>query len=121
MRGAQAYAVVADLGKVEDCKRTVDEAVEKMGGLDILVNRCGEGGSGTTRPCEDRWCLSLRAGWHIIRILVRLARWGMRGSQPTYPFLHGWSATAALLAACKHVFPPGMSGYMSCFTWMLHF
>lgn len=32
--------MVADLGKVEDCKRTVDEAVEKMGGLDILVNRC---------------------------------------------------------------------------------
>lgn len=39
MYDAQAFAVVADLGKISDCKRTVDEAVEKMGGLDILVNR----------------------------------------------------------------------------------
>ncbi len=31
---------MADLLKVIDCKRTVEEAVAKMGGLDILVN-CG--------------------------------------------------------------------------------
>jgi NAD(P)-dependent dehydrogenase (short-subunit alcohol dehydrogenase family) len=37
----QGYAVTADLGKIADCKRTVQEAVEKMGGLDILVNRLG--------------------------------------------------------------------------------
>ena len=36
----QGYSVVADLLKVSDCKRTVEEAVQKMGGLDILVN-CG--------------------------------------------------------------------------------
>lgn len=35
----QGYSVVADLLKVEDCKRTIEEAVQKMGGLDILVNR----------------------------------------------------------------------------------
>lgn len=36
----QGYSVVADLLKVSDCKRTVEEAVAKMDGLDILVN-CG--------------------------------------------------------------------------------
>ena len=36
----QGYSVVADLLKVSDCKRTVEEAVARMGGLDILVN-CG--------------------------------------------------------------------------------
>ncbi|CAL5222895.1 g5324 [Coccomyxa viridis] len=36
----QAYSIVADLMDVSEAKRTIDEAVEKMGGLDILVN-CG--------------------------------------------------------------------------------
>jgi NAD(P)-dependent dehydrogenase (short-subunit alcohol dehydrogenase family) len=33
------YAIVADLTKEEDMKRAVQEAISKMGGLDILVNR----------------------------------------------------------------------------------
>lgn len=33
------HAVVADLTKEEDMKRAIPEAVAKMGGLDILVNR----------------------------------------------------------------------------------
>ena len=36
----QGFSVVADLLNVSDCKRTVEEAVKMMGGLDILVN-CG--------------------------------------------------------------------------------
>ena len=35
---AQAYSIVADLMDVSEAKRTIDEAVEKMGGLDILVS-----------------------------------------------------------------------------------
>ena len=34
----QGYSIVGDLMDVSDAKRTIDEAVEKMGGLDILVN-----------------------------------------------------------------------------------
>lgn len=33
------HAIVADLTKVEDMKRAIEEAIAKMGGLDILVNR----------------------------------------------------------------------------------
>ena len=33
--------MVADLLKVADCARTIEEAVTKMGGLDILVNSGG--------------------------------------------------------------------------------
>ncbi|CAK0786472.1 hypothetical protein CVIRNUC_009685 [Coccomyxa viridis] len=36
----KGFSVVADLLNVSDCKRTVEEAVKMMGGLDILVN-CG--------------------------------------------------------------------------------
>lgn len=34
----QGYSIVADLMDVSEAKRTIDEAVEKMGGLDILVS-----------------------------------------------------------------------------------
>lgn len=37
----QGHSVVADLMKVSDCTRTIEEAVAKMGGLDILVNSGG--------------------------------------------------------------------------------
>ena len=37
---SQGHSVVADLLNVSEAKRTVEEAVQKMGGLDILVN-CG--------------------------------------------------------------------------------
>lgn len=33
----QGHSVVADLLKVSDCTRTIEEAAAKMGGLDILV------------------------------------------------------------------------------------
>lgn len=33
------HAIVADLTKEEDMKRAIEEAISKMGGLDVLVNR----------------------------------------------------------------------------------
>ncbi len=39
--GRRAIAVQADLSKVPDCLRLVDEAVEFLGGLDGLVNNAG--------------------------------------------------------------------------------
>lgn len=33
------HAIVADLTKEADMKRAIEEAITKMGGLDILVNR----------------------------------------------------------------------------------
>jgi glucose 1-dehydrogenase/3-oxoacyl-[acyl-carrier protein] reductase len=39
--GARAVAVHGDLGRVEECRRVVDEAAEAFGGLDVLVNNGG--------------------------------------------------------------------------------
>ena len=54
---SQGYSIVADLMDVSDAKRTIDEAVAKMGGLDILVF------PGTTQPCTvQSACLACPAG-----------------------------------------------------------
>lgn len=31
------YSVIADVGKEQDCKNIIDVAVEKLGGVDILI------------------------------------------------------------------------------------
>lgn len=36
-------SIVADLTKEEDMIRAVKETIEKLGGLDILINRCMHG------------------------------------------------------------------------------
>ena len=40
-RGAQAIAVRADVGQARDAQRMVQEAVERLGGLSVLVNSAG--------------------------------------------------------------------------------
>ena len=39
--GAEVLAVAADVSKGEDTRRLVDEAVERFGGIDVLVNNAG--------------------------------------------------------------------------------
>lgn len=39
--GRRAHTLAADLGRVSECERLVDAAVEFLGGLDILVNNAG--------------------------------------------------------------------------------
>ena len=39
--GSRAVAIQANLGKVEECFRLVDEAAAFLGGLDILINNAG--------------------------------------------------------------------------------
>jgi len=39
--GAEVLAVAADVSKGEDARRLVDEAVERFGGIDVLVNNAG--------------------------------------------------------------------------------
>ena len=40
-KGGEAIAVIGNVGKIEDCQRFVDVAVENYGTLDILVNNAG--------------------------------------------------------------------------------
>ncbi len=39
--GGQAIAVQCDVSRAADCKRAIDQTVEKLGGLDILFNNAG--------------------------------------------------------------------------------
>ena len=55
----QGYSIVADLMDVSETKRTIDEAVEKMGGLDILVSP-----PSSTKPSRRSFVLSQHT-WQI--------------------------------------------------------
>src|SRR3954466_455404 len=41
--GRRCIAVQADVAKPEDCQRFVDEAVDKLGRVDVLINNAGIG------------------------------------------------------------------------------
>ena len=46
-RGGQAIIIQADLSKPEDAARVVPEALEALGGVDVLINNAGVGNAGT--------------------------------------------------------------------------
>jgi NAD(P)-dependent dehydrogenase (short-subunit alcohol dehydrogenase family) len=39
--GGEAFAVQADLSKMDDCKKVIDETIKKYGRIDVLVNNAG--------------------------------------------------------------------------------
>jgi NAD(P)-dependent dehydrogenase (short-subunit alcohol dehydrogenase family) len=49
--GGRAIAVVSDVSKEDDARRLVNQALEKFGSLDCLVNNAGD--SGPTTPVQD--------------------------------------------------------------------
>ncbi|MBA2779851.1 SDR family NAD(P)-dependent oxidoreductase [Billgrantia kenyensis] len=40
--GGEAFALAGDLGRSSEARRVVDEAAERLGGLDLLVNNAGD-------------------------------------------------------------------------------
>jgi 3-oxoacyl-[acyl-carrier protein] reductase len=51
--GGEVYAVQADMTKEADIKRMVDTAMEKLGGVDILINNAGTMYSGRFAVLDD--------------------------------------------------------------------
>ena len=41
-KGVRAYAMVADVSKPEDVRKFVDTTIERLGGVDILINNAGK-------------------------------------------------------------------------------
>ncbi|MQA83821.1 MAG: SDR family oxidoreductase [Streptosporangiales bacterium] len=68
-------AVIGDVSRDEDCRRAVDETVERFGGLDTLVNNVASGDrAGLFDVTPERWdeliTLSLTTAWLMIRHAV---------------------------------------------------
>jgi NAD(P)-dependent dehydrogenase (short-subunit alcohol dehydrogenase family) len=68
--GAQAHAIGADLSNDDDVRRSVDEAVEALGGLDIVVNNAGTcvhnpAWDATDAQWDQVFDLNVRALWKV--------------------------------------------------------
>ena len=54
--GGEAAAVQVDVTSDDDCRRMIATAVERYGGIEILVNNAGIAGKGTvTEVSEEKW------------------------------------------------------------------
>jgi len=51
----QAFVVEADVTRDEDCRRVVEETVQRYGTIDILHNNVGIGGSGTVVDTDEEF------------------------------------------------------------------
>jgi NAD(P)-dependent dehydrogenase (short-subunit alcohol dehydrogenase family) len=70
--GGEAFAVVGDVTREEDCRRAVDETVARFGGLDTLVNNVASGDrAGLLDVTPERWdeliAITLKSAWLMTR------------------------------------------------------
>jgi NAD(P)-dependent dehydrogenase (short-subunit alcohol dehydrogenase family) len=114
--GRRAMTVHADLRKPDDCQRVVDEAVHRLGRLDVLVNMASVY---RTKPFDDLtvadWDASLnvdlRSAWlcaraaapHMRRLrggrIINMSDWTARSGRPRYTgYLPYYVAKAAVVA-----------------------
>jgi 3-oxoacyl-[acyl-carrier protein] reductase len=70
--GADVQAIVADVTAAADAERLVAAAVERYGGLDVLVNNAG--GSPRADDPDDRWQSAFDANVRSVARLSTLAR-----------------------------------------------
>jgi meso-butanediol dehydrogenase/(S,S)-butanediol dehydrogenase/diacetyl reductase len=72
-----AVAVAGDLSRVDECKRVIEAAVAALGGLDVLINNAGVGGS--DKPFEE----TTEADWEaVMRINLRAPYFCTRHAAP---------------------------------------
>jgi NAD(P)-dependent dehydrogenase (short-subunit alcohol dehydrogenase family) len=115
--GASLF-IAGDVGSADGAKRLVDQAVETLGGLDVVINNAGAAqvhmGGASTIP-DDEWQQSLDVNFlSAVRVLnaalpalkdsgaaavVNIAATGALSAPP--PLLHYGTAKAALLVYTK--------------------
>lgn len=70
--GAEAHAIVCDLSSAEEVSQLVSEAVERMGGLNILVTNSGGPTPGTFADAGDaEWQAGIESTLLVVTRLVR--------------------------------------------------
>lgn len=103
-RGGVALAVRADVTVEEDAARAVGEAVEKFGGLDVLVNAAGVISNGTVENTaladwDAMMNVNLRAVFHLMQLSApHLAR--RPGNVVNVSSVTGLRAFPGVLAYC---------------------
>ncbi len=72
--GGSVHPVSADVSKVEDCQKIIDEAARVFGGVDILVNNAGTSQTGAFESVTDAvWASDLELKLFAAIRLIRLA------------------------------------------------
>jgi len=78
-----ALVLAADVAKIEDCERAVQETVQHFGAIDILVNAAGIIGNGTIKNTST-------AAWHhMLEVNLNSAFYMMQSALPHLEKTHG--------------------------------
>jgi NAD(P)-dependent dehydrogenase (short-subunit alcohol dehydrogenase family) len=98
-----AQAVVADMGKEEDCIRAVTTHNERFGGMDVLVNSAGIGIGGTVESLQTKH-IDLQLAINLRGLLIVT-----RESIPLLKASRGWIVNLASIAGTMPT--PGLTVY----------
>jgi NAD(P)-dependent dehydrogenase (short-subunit alcohol dehydrogenase family) len=107
-----ALAVVGDAAQAEDMGRAVACAVERFGGLDIVVT--GAGGSGTPavgKTSDDRWAAALDSNLTSAFVTCREALPALLS--------RGGGSIVIVASAAALAGPPGLAGYTAAKTGLI--
>ncbi len=98
-----AQAVAADMGKEEDCIRSVALHKERFGGMDVLVNSAGIGIAGTVESLQTKH-IDLQLGVNLRGLLLVT-----REAIPLLKESRGWIVNLASIAGTTAT--PGLTVY----------